>query len=51
MKKRQSSCEGSEEKLKELYYQAGKGFLTRDKFWKRVKEEEINASYSEVLNF
>ena len=40
-----------EKALEELYYQSGKGFLYRDKFWKKVKEEGIQASYKDVKKF
>lgn len=40
-----------EKALEELYYQSGTVFLSRDKFWKKVKEEGINASYNDVKKF
>ena len=40
-----------EEQLSELYYDSKKGFLSLPKFYQRVKEFGINASYNDVRKF
>jgi hypothetical protein len=39
------------EKLKSLYYDPKKGFLSLSKLWARVKEEDIQVSYNDVKKF
>jgi hypothetical protein len=41
----------SEEKLKALYCDTKKGFLSLSKIWQRVKEENIPLSYNDVRIF